>query len=260
MSYIDMVGGSDYIAVSRKLCQKMGPNSAVLYSELIDRYKFYNKFGKLDDEGMFYATIDDVKDKIGLTADQQRSCFKKLQKLALVSTKRKGIPAKRYIKIYENPDFLREILNLNPNETRDTQKPENPVTNDGISKQLITGKSVNKLRENQVQTNLNNNHNKQSNNNVVVEKLMQYGIDIKPVLEKNPNIFSAYSISEIETIAKVLAEKKKQGKIKNPVGLILQSPQSVFKQILENSFYPDVTKKEYSDEYEIFSLPVLNEI
>ena len=75
-------------------------------------------------------------------------------------------------------------------------------------------------------------------------------------------LFFSFSENEFSKVASVLYEKKKQGKIKNPVGLLMKNPESVIKQILENSFYPDVPKKKYdsSDESEIFSLPIWNDI
>lgn len=257
MSLIDMVGGGDYIAVSRVLCRALGPNTAVMYSELVDRYKFYRKVGKLDDEGMFFATVEDIKEKTGLSRDQQLSCIKILREYRLISTKRKGIPAKRYILIHENPEFLRVIFGIDNDEARNIQKAEKPTTSYRNSRQLVTGNSDNLLSENQTETNLYNKPKQTENNNVVVELFRKYEIDILPVLKKNPDIFSAFNTSEIETIAAKLARKKKDGIIQNPVGMLVKYP-NVIKSILSGEFYPDaVAKKKDEDdgEAEIYSGP-----
>lgn len=96
----------------------------------------------------------------------------------------------------------------------------------------------------------------------VVGIFRQYGIDIIHVIQKHPNLFSAYSVLEIENIAYTLEAKKKEGKIKNPVGLLLKTnPHEVIEAVLNGTFYPDppIQKKQYKeDEYEIFSLPMQN--
>lgn len=260
MSLIDMVGGGDYIAVSRVLCRALGPNTAVMYSELVDRYKFYRKVGKLDDEGMFFATVEDIKEYTGLSRDQQLSCIKILREYRLISTKRKGVPAKRYILIHENPEFLRVIFGIDNDEARNIQKAEKPTTSCRETRQLVVGNSDNWLSEFPTETNLNNKPKQQQqteNNNVVVELFRKYEIDILPVLKKNPDIFSAFNTSEIETIAAKLARKKKDGIIQNPVGMLVKYP-NVIKSILSGEFYPDaVAKKKDEDdgEAEIYSGP-----
>ncbi|MGI5878963.1 MAG: hypothetical protein ACOX6L_00020 [Syntrophomonadaceae bacterium] len=75
------------------------------------------------------------------------------------------------------------------------------------------------------------------------------------MLKQHPGLLFSFSENEFKQVSYVLAEKKTQGKIKNPTGLLMKNPESVIKQILENSFYPDLQKKKQNDEYEIFSLP-----
>lgn len=260
MAIIDLVGGSDYIAVSRALCRELGPNAAVMYSELIDRYKYYKKEGKLDDEEMFYATVNDIQQKTGLSGEQQTTCITKLQQHRLVSTKRKGLPGKRHIKIHENPKLLRVLFGLEHDEARDIQKPENPVTSNGNSRELVTGFSNDLSPGFTAETNLINKPNKQTENNNVVENFRKCGIDILPVIKKNPDIFSAFNTLEIETIAAELARKKKDGIVQNPVGMLLKHP-NVIKSILSGEFYPDAvakTKKKQDEddgEVEIYSGP-----
>ncbi len=97
MALIDLVGGSDYIAVSRTLCKNIGPAEAILYSEIIDQYKFYKKANKLDNNQMFYALVEDITEKTGLSADQQPRLLKKLEAKGLIKVVYKGLPRKRFI-------------------------------------------------------------------------------------------------------------------------------------------------------------------
>ncbi len=56
-----------------------------------------------------------------------------------------------------------------------------------------------------------------------------------------------FSPEEIQTIFTTLKEKKDQGKIKNPVGLLLKDVASVTKQILRGEFYPDIGDDEIGE-------------
>lgn len=110
MALIDLVGGSNnYIVVSRELCAAIGPEEAILYCELVDQYRFWNECGKPDDEGMFYLTVEQLKERIGMSKATQCRCLQKLSDLGLIQAVRKGIPARRYIKVLELRQPLSEI-------------------------------------------------------------------------------------------------------------------------------------------------------
>lgn len=148
--------------------------------------------------------------------------------------------------IYETP-INRETNGLTENPS--DRKPVRPKTR----QTEIQGEINNTIQNNTI-------HNNNINN--ITATFLNNEIDIKPVIKRYPGLLFSFSENEFSKVASVLYEKKKQGKIKNPVGLLMKNPESVIKQILENSFYPDVPKKKYdsSDESEIFSLPIWNDI
>ena len=64
-----------------------------------------------------------------------------------------------------------------------------------------------------------------------------------------------YSLNEITKIADALLSKKKQGKIKNPGGLLASHPE-VIDAILKDNFYPDTRKtKTKTEEFAIYISP-----
>lgn len=94
----------------------------------------------------------------------------------------------------------------------------------------------------------------------VVDIFAHYDIDINPVLEKYPELFSSMKKEEINMIAMILSSKKKEGRITNPVGLMLTNPEKTIISILEGTFYSSVKKKslntaKYTSEYEIYVPP-----
>lgn len=259
MALIDLIGGNNYIPVSRKLCAAIGPAEAILYCELVDQYRYWSNCGKLDDEGMFFSTVDQIQSRIGLSKDQQLRCFKKLSELGLIEVVRKGLPAKRFVKVYDNPQFLRDLYAENPNEARDIQISENPTTRKRETRQLDIGKPDNKMAGNPTET-ITYITNQNNNNNGVVDIISifsEQGINVRPVIRKNPEVFAGFSEKEIRIIAETLAEKQTEGKIVNPVGMLMSDPRGVAEAILAGKFYPNKKKTTttYTQEYEIYVPP-----
>ena len=87
------------IVINKKLAWAVGINAAILYSELISRYVYFNKKGELDKEGYFYNTIEDLRAGTTLTKYEQSLAIKRLVKLKLLAVKRCGFRNKRYFKI-----------------------------------------------------------------------------------------------------------------------------------------------------------------
>jgi|GEM_PF-3200844 hypothetical protein len=259
MALIDLVGGSNYLAVSRELCAAIGPGQAILYAELIDQYRFWDKCGKLDDQGMFFSTVEQIQSRTGLSKDQQPRYFQTLTKLGLICAVRKGIPAKRYIKVHENPKFLRDLYTKDLDEARNNQKSQNPATSNWKTRQQETGKSSNKPTENPAVTNLYITNHKTNNTDDVVEIFSKYGIDVRPVLRKYPGAFVNFSEKDLVLIASTIAQKQNEGLIGNPVGLLMSNPSVIADSILAGQFYskPNKKAKKYNqDEYEIYVRPL----
>lgn len=272
---IDLVGGNNYIPVSRKLCVALGPAEAILYCELIDQYQFWKRCDKLDDEEMFYLTIKQMEARIGLSKDLQYRYLKKLSDLGLIKTSRKGLPAKRYIKVYENPQFLRDLFLADADEAPNIQFEQNPPTRVRKIHQLenaksATNKPIYNKPNKQQQTDKNNFkelEDVQSENNEdlkfvveeeeekevieffienklskgeVIQVFKDYGLNIKRA-KRSLEYLVMLDISTVHTVAKYLS--KKNEKIRNPIGLLESEPQFITESILAGKLYPKTKTK-----------------
>lgn len=100
MSVLNLLAGNNFLVVNKDLMKMLGLESAVMLGELASEYVYWEAQGKLDN-GFFYSTVENVENNTTLTGYQQREALKKLKELGLVEIERKGIPAKRYIKVCE---------------------------------------------------------------------------------------------------------------------------------------------------------------
>ncbi|WP_336791133.1 hypothetical protein [Paenibacillus sp. MMO-177] len=87
----------EFLKVNKFLAKRVGLNEAILLSELVFRQHIQN----LDNEGMFYCTVETIEDNTTLSKYQQSKAIGTLESHGLISTKTKGLPAKRYFKINE---------------------------------------------------------------------------------------------------------------------------------------------------------------
>lgn len=100
MSILYLIASENFISVHRDLIKAFGVEAALLIGELASEFDYYSRRDKLVD-GYFYSTVENIKDKTGLSEHQQRKAFKVLQENQIVEIKKMGIPAKRFVKIDE---------------------------------------------------------------------------------------------------------------------------------------------------------------
>ena len=98
------------VSLNRPLAHALGTNEAIIYSALIAKQLYYEKRGMLDNDGCFYSTIDDLQESTGLTRYQQDNAIKKLTDADLIYFRRKGVPARRFFRVNENVNQLKNLL------------------------------------------------------------------------------------------------------------------------------------------------------
>lgn len=106
-----LINPSNTIVANMTLSHAIGLQEAVIYSALIAKYSYYEKYNRLDKEGYFYSTIDDLQESTSLGRAAQKRAIDHLVELNLIHFKKKGLPAKRYFKINCNVNVLEKILN-----------------------------------------------------------------------------------------------------------------------------------------------------
>ncbi len=109
-SLYELLRADGSIVINKNLARAIGLNEAVIYSELLSRYFYFDERGRLGPDGYFYNTLADLESGTTLTQRQQDPAIKKLLKLGLIKSKLAGIPAKRHFKIVDDADLLMSIL------------------------------------------------------------------------------------------------------------------------------------------------------
>ena len=108
MSILQIIGSRNYIVLNKHLIKLLGFVEAGLLGELASEHNYWLEQGKLQD-GWFYSTVENIENNLGLSKYEQSKALKKLQAMGFVDFKLKGLPARRYIRIYE--ENLEKALN-----------------------------------------------------------------------------------------------------------------------------------------------------
>ena len=148
INIVSLLASDNFIVINRDLLKRYGLNVALMLCELASEYNYYKKEGKLEEDGMFFSTIENIADKTGLSRYQQAEALKALDQMGLVKTIVKGIPAKRYFKL-EIEELANKLANNSQSSLQKTDKLDvkKLATNNNNIK--IINKNNNKNKEGQ---------------------------------------------------------------------------------------------------------------
>ena len=178
MNILHMIANENFITVNRSIAALVGLEAAVVMGELASEYLYWESRGGLND-GYFFSTVENLTEKTFLSSYSQRQALEKLKELGLIDVIKKGMPAKRFIKI--NEDAVAQILN--------NQLLKNCTTSDEkISQQVVenfdTKKNINKKTE-EKEKGLVKKNTKESLS--LSDILMQV-----PVISNNPDLMESF--------------------------------------------------------------------
>lgn len=91
------IGG--FVPVNKVLAKNMGIYAALMVGELLNEQEYFEKHEMLTEDGFFFSTIENVEEATALTRRQQATALDTLKDLGIVEVDKRGLPAKRYIKI-----------------------------------------------------------------------------------------------------------------------------------------------------------------
>ena len=80
----------------------LGLHEAVILGELCSEYCYWENNNRLEDDGYFYSTRENIEKNTGINAHFQKIAFKNLEERQIVFSKKMGIPCKKYYKLNEN--------------------------------------------------------------------------------------------------------------------------------------------------------------
>lgn len=151
MSVISLLSNTGYILANKNVAKRFGLDCAVLLGELASEYVYYKKEGKLIDDGWFFSTVENIKENTTLSEEKQRKAIKIFEETGVLECKRKGLPAKRYIKINE------EVLSCVLDNIESSSCQDNRTSSSCKTQELDTefcGTNNNNINNNNITNNI----------------------------------------------------------------------------------------------------------
>lgn len=90
------VFGTYFIMLSKPMIKIFGLEAALLLCDLYSEYRYWKTKNRLQIDGSFFSTIENVEHNTGLTGRQQGPAIKKLIEYGILSKSVRGMPSKRY--------------------------------------------------------------------------------------------------------------------------------------------------------------------
>ncbi|MFA5431933.1 MAG: hypothetical protein WDA59_08050 [Methanofastidiosum sp.] len=175
---LELLRADGSIVINKKLVKTIGLQAAILYSELLSKYLYFQSNNSLDKDGYFYNSVDNIKNDTTLSKFQQGKAIAKLVKLGLIEYDVRGLPATRYFKITENNNIIKL---LSAKKEMDTKMARNLPTSWRESGQL-DGEKVDSNN-----TNLNNTNNNTNNIYTPITNPNQEDSSVGNIPTKNNN-------------------------------------------------------------------------
>ena len=94
-----ILSNDNFLMINRDLIKELGVEETVLFAELCYEQFYWEINNKLQKDGMFYSTVENIEERLGLKKKKQLAILKKLKELNLIEIKYHDTPRKRYIKV-----------------------------------------------------------------------------------------------------------------------------------------------------------------
>ena len=85
-----------FLAINKKLIQKVGIIKAAYITNLVDKYKYFRDRGMLTEDGGFYLTYEEQTKQLGLSEHQLRTCKKEFIEAGVLRTEMRCTPRKEF--------------------------------------------------------------------------------------------------------------------------------------------------------------------
>lgn len=110
MKILERLNHNNTVSFNRPIAHALGLAAAVVYSALIAKQVYYEQREMLDSEGFFYSTIADLSESTSLSKRQQSSAIQALVDAGLVECEKRGMPARRCFRVYDDVALVDEII------------------------------------------------------------------------------------------------------------------------------------------------------
>lgn len=109
MSILQLLRSDGSIVINKFLARTLGLHEAIVLSELVSWHMYYADRNQLDDENMFFCTVEKLEENTTLSRHLQANAINRLKELRLITHASKGMPARRFFSINENE--IAELVN-----------------------------------------------------------------------------------------------------------------------------------------------------
>lgn len=90
-----------FIQLSKPMIKIFGLEAALLLCDLYSEYRYWKTKNRLQSNGSFYSTVENVEHNTGLTKAVQLKAIKVLVEYGIITKKVYGMPCKRYFSFNE---------------------------------------------------------------------------------------------------------------------------------------------------------------
>jgi hypothetical protein len=226
MDYKQYLRQGNYLTANKIVAKKIGLLESIFLSTLLDIYSYREKGGLVSDDGFFEASTEAVEEETTLTRDQQPRLLAKLLEYGLISIDRRGLPAKRVVKISDEFEIIMEGILT---EVAVDKSEEKPSTSSSKSRRQCDGNAVDIITKTKSITKSNKQGKNVSNfdyenwvlenytNQILIQKYLKY-LKIRPglkckndqeILEKHRREFE--KIGDIDKIYELLDKAHERG-------------------------------------------------
>jgi hypothetical protein len=108
---VDLLRGDGSIIVNKNLVFATNHNTAMMYSELMGKYRYFKRQNQLTNDGYFFNTVDNMRLDTGLAKTAQKNAIENLIELGLIEYELRGAPPKRYFKPIKDVNKIVNLLN-----------------------------------------------------------------------------------------------------------------------------------------------------
>ena len=229
--------------INKELTKKIGVETALVLSDLIDRESYFDGRNMLIDingEGYFFVTGEQLEESTTLSYHKQRKCLKTLKEKGMIKTFLRGIPAKTHYKIVENKIW--EALETSSKEISE------PVVKEFKNLELKNSITINNNKEIIIENNniINNRKVKACFYDLELDALFIEFLDLRTSLKaKNTDRAISLILKKLEGLSK-----------ETQIEMLEQSIESSWKSVFPikkqfNNEKPSLAKKYFPEMFEV---------
>lgn len=95
-SELNALFSTNFISVSRPMIRIFGIEAALMLCELYSEYRYYESKKRLEPDGYFYSTVENIEHNVGLSKGQQLRAIEQLSKYGIIKKAVRGMPGTRH--------------------------------------------------------------------------------------------------------------------------------------------------------------------